>query len=594
MNICFLSTAEKRYQPKVSYVAELFFSTYGLDYRSIQSLDEIFQAKSPQPNLLLVYAKLEDYPNLKEKIPPGCHLVFVSQIFERASDSGVSDFKRLRKLGADFSLPVLGVSSTSEQRCLYLLEEKSGKPYPGITCEESGGHKKIVCYADLLGTSFFFLTLQDEKGEGGEESKGRFPARGSWRDQENVLRVPLVNHYFEILFGLFQMAAKETNLPLLSKRLWPWGSKLAVALTHDVDILDKWSLYVLFRVWALLKKGDLKALLRMLLKLPGFVFKRDKCLHGVSLILEQEKIRDFTSAFFFLASQPGLKTILKSDVTYSIKKAKLVVETILNRRGEVGLHGSFSSYLKQKDLKKEKDSLDRLLPTPCRGIRQHFLYLKVPQTWRNQCESGFLYDCTLGYPDRSGFRSGFALPFRPYDVQTDQEVGIWEINTNVMDQTYDKYDRKSIDQIKREIGKLRDQLESTGGGLLTLLWHTNVLDEFGFPDFLKLYGELLEELVKREAFVSSGENIVRFWAARKEVKLMDKRVTGNLWQWRYQASSPIAGLTFFLQPFRVGRPHIKIDGAEFLVKWDSKGALITLPHLHKGQIFRINLASEES
>jgi hypothetical protein len=594
MNVCFLSTAEKRYQPKVSYVVELFFSTYGLDYRSVQSLDELFQAKSLQPDLLLVYAKLEDYPNLKEKLPPSCHLLFVSQLFEEALDAGVADFKRLKKVGADFSLPVFGVSSTSEQRCLYLVEEKSGKPYPGITCEESGGHKKIVCYADLLGTSFFFLTQQDEKGDRGEKNKGRFPAKGSWRDQENVLRVPLVNHYFEIMFGLFQMVAKETGQPLLSKRLWPSGSKLAVALTHDVDILDKWSLYVLFRVWTLLKKGNLKALLRMLLKLPGFVFKRDKCLYGVSLILEQEKIRDFTSTFFFLASEPGLKTILKSDVTYSIKKAKPVVETILNRRGEVGLHGSFSSYQKHKDLKKEKDSLDRLLSTPCQGIRQHFLYLKIPQTWRSQCESGFLYDCTLGYPDRSGFRSGFALPFRPYDIQTDQEIGIWEINTNVMDQTYDKYDRKSIDQIKREIGKLGDQLESTGGGLLTLLWHTNVLDEFGFPDFLKLYGELLGELVKREAFVSSGENIVRFWAARKEVKLMDKRVAGKLWQWRYQVLSPIADLTFFLQPFRAGRPRIKTDGAESLIKWDSKGALITLPHLRKGQIFRIDLTSEES
>jgi len=593
MNICFLAKTEKIYESKIKYIAELFFSTYGLDYQFLQSLDQFFEAKSCPVDLLLLYGSWEDYQDLKEKIPPGCHLLFASQLFQQIFEPGSPEVKRLKQVGTDFSLSILYACPTPKQKCLYLVEEKSGRFYPGITIEKSEGQMRIACYVDFFASSFYLLTLQEEKS--GYEKKGgeRFLAKGSWREKENVYHIPLINHYFKILFQLIQMVAEEKGIPLISKKLWPSGSNLAVALTHDVDILDKWSLYAIFRIWVLLKRGSFKALIRMLSRLPGFLFKGNKSLCGVGLLLEREKRKGFNSTFFFLAGKPNLKKILKSDITYSVKKAKPAVEKILNSQGEAGLHGSLNSHLKKEDLKEEKESLDKFLSSPCVGIRQHFLCLKVPQTWRLQSESGFLYDCTLGYPDRSGFRSGFALPFQPYDLQTDQKIGIWEINTNVMDQTYDKYDRKGKKQIKREIEKFQDQLESANGGLLTLLWHTNVLEEFGFPDFLNLYGELLEEFSQRKAFVSTAERIVKFWKARKEVKLQESKVEDNLWQWRYQTISPIADLTFSLTLPHKGKLHLKVDGTKALIQRDLREALITFPRLDREQSFQISLIREE-
>jgi hypothetical protein len=163
-----------------------------------------------------------------------------------------------------------------------------------------------------------------------------------------------------------------------------------------------------------------------------------------------------------------------------------------------------------------------------------------------------------------------------------------------MDQTYDKYDPKTKEQIKKEIELLQDQLTSTDGGLLTLLWHTNVLDEFGFPDFLNLYAELLEGFLQKKAFVSTGEGIVRFWKARKEVKVLETKTENNLWQWRYQAFSPIANLTFHLNLPYAGEFRLKVDGAKVLVKMDPQEALITFPQLNLNQSFQINLIREES
>jgi hypothetical protein len=595
MNIYFFAKAEEKFTKKIKYIVDLFFSTYGLDYRIIQSLDQLFEADLSLVNLLIIYGSWEDYQSIKEKIPPGCHLLFISQLFHQVFEQGHPEVKRLKYKKTGFSLPILYAYPTTEQKSSYWWEEKSGRQYPGVIFEKKQTQIRINCYVDFFASSFYLLTLQDERQDFEEQKAERFMAKGSWREKENIHRIPLVNGYFEILLTLIRSVAYKRKLPLLSKSFWPSGANLAVALTHDVDILDKWSLYVLFRIFSLVKRRNFKTLLKMLLKLPKFISSQDKSLRGINLILEQEKRIGFNSTFFFLAGKPSLRTILKSDITYSVKKAKPAVERILNAQGEVGLHGSLNSYMKKEDLKKEKESLDQFLLSSCVGIRQHFLCLKVPQTWRSQSESGFLYDCTLGYPDRSGFRSGFAFPFHPYDLQADEELEIWEINTNVMDQTYDKYDPKTKEQMKKEIELLQDQLKGRHGGLLTLLWHTNVLKEFGFPDFLNLYAELLEGFLQKKAFVSTGEGIVRFWKARKEVKLLERKIENNLWQWRYQTTSAISNLTFCLNllPYP-GRSRLKVDGAETLIKWILSEALITFPWLDRKQSFEISLIREES
>ncbi len=586
MNICFFAKTEEKYEKKISYIVDLFFSTYGLDYRAIKSADQLKRTDFPRPDLILFYGNQDDYRRLKEEAPLGCHFLLVSSLFSQVFEPTPPEVKRLKKKGTDYSIPILYSFPAPEQECLYAIEEKSGRQYPGIVIAKNEGKTEIACYADLFASSFYWLTLQEEKDQ------DRFKARGSWREREGLHRIPPVNHYFKLLFDLVQLVAEKERIPLLYKGFWPSDSNLAVALTHDVDILAQWIPYLVFRKWTLLRKGRFTALTKMILRLPGFLFKKNKSLYGVNLFLAEERSRGYNSTFFFLAGAPSFKATLKSDITYSIRKAEPAIQRILENQGEIGLHGSRKSYLSQEVMRAEKENLDRFLPYPCIGTRQHFLCLKKPSTWKYQSQTGFLYDCTLGYPDRSGFRSGFAFPFQPFESQADKKIDIWEINTNVMDQTYDKYDPKTIDQIKEEIDRLFLQLESSGGGMLTLLWHTNVLEEFGFLGFVKLYGEVLESLKTKNAFVSTGENIVKYWKARNEIRLLERKVEKDLWQWKFQAVSPIKDLTFCMKQPREGRYRIQVDGVNASIKTEYPEARIILPRIESNQSFRIILTSE--
>ncbi|HEX7401803.1 MAG TPA: hypothetical protein VF369_06470, partial [candidate division Zixibacteria bacterium] len=586
MNICFFNKSESEFAKKVSYIAELFFTTYGLEYESIDSLDQLSDANHRRPDLIMFYGTREDYRILKEKSSSTCHLLFVSQLINQVFEAHPPQVKILKQKGTDYSIPILFALPGQEQESSYIVEEKSGKRYPGISIKNNNGKMEITSYVDFFASSFYLLTLQEEKGT------ERFFAKGSWREKEGLHQIPLVNHYFKVLFDLICLVAKEGRMPLLWKSFWPSGTNMAVTLTHDVDILAQWILYIIFRKWTLLKKGNLKALAKMISKLPGYFFRKNKSSYGVDLLLDEEKSRGYNSTFFFLAGKPSWKTIIQSDITYSTEKAEPAVRKILSNQGEIGLHGSRKSYLSQEVMRSEKEKIDGLLPQPSIGVRQHFLHLKQPDTWRFQSRIGFFYDCSLGYPDRSGFRSGFAFPFQPFDTEGDEEIPIWELNTNIMDQTYDKYDHKNTGQIKEEINQLFNQMESTGGGLITLLWHTNVLEEFGFIGFLKLYAEILDELKKKEMFVSNGENIVRFWTSRREVKLLEEKSEKNIWQWEFQAGSPVEGLTFSMSRPYEGKFRIKVKGVKASVEINQSRALITFPRLEQNQNFKIILTSE--
>jgi hypothetical protein len=101
MNICFFNKSEREYTNKVNYVAELFFSTYGFGYDSIDSIDQLSDANHRQPDLIIFYGSREDYRILKEKFPSICHLLFIPQLINQVFATNPPPVQALRQKGTD-------------------------------------------------------------------------------------------------------------------------------------------------------------------------------------------------------------------------------------------------------------------------------------------------------------------------------------------------------------------------------------------------------------------------------------------------------------------------------------------------------------
>ena len=63
-------------------------------------------------------------------------------------------------------------------------------------------------------------------------------------------------------------------------------------------------------------------------------------------------------------------------------------------------------------LKKEKESLEQILDHKVLGIRQHYLNMN-DKTWGIQYDAGFMYDSSLGFTDKIGFKGSKTGPFHP-------------------------------------------------------------------------------------------------------------------------------------------------------------------------------------
>ena len=180
---------------------------------------------------------------------------------------------------------------------------------------------------------------------------------------------------------------------------------------------------------------------------------------------------------------------------------------IVDQGWEVGLHGGHEAFNNLDVLKREKDRLERALGKKVIGYRNHFLRFRVPDTWELLKEVGFRYDATYGHSYCVGFRNGMCHPFRPYNLKTNSEIDILEIPLVIMDITlYDAYMRLDSQTAWMLVKYLIDIVERYNG-VLTVLWHNTFMTH----DKLKMYTKILEYCSQKNAWMTSGEEICKFW-----------------------------------------------------------------------------------
>lgn len=587
--------SSSKYKSRIKYVFDLFFSIFGLNCNYLESLKK-GESAFEEDDLFIAYDKPENLPSLKIFCEGKVDLFFLVDLFSQVFEIGSNpSLKQLKKKDSDFTIPVIFAYPASGESEIYSMETEDGENFSGITWKEEKGIIEAVFFVDIFASSFYFISLQEEIHSGKKDKHKRFKAEFSFRGDKNLIDYPIVNCYFKLFYDLIRKRYSNRNLPLLRKSFWPNGSSLAVVLTHDVDILEKWFLYSLYRAFQLLLRGKIGFFFLLLKNIFKSILAGENPAYSFELIKNMERQFDFDSTFFFLAGKPSLKSFLNTDITYDITnpRIKTVVEDFESNSGEVGLHGSYHSAFDQGKMQEEKKLLESICGDSLKGIRQHFLRFDLPNTWYIQKKLNFSYDCSLGYPDASGFRSGLAFPFYPYDDSRDKLIEILELNTNIMDQTYVKYQDKSLQNMEKNILKILDTTEDCGGHV-TLIWHTNVLDQFGFFGFMDVYQRILEYIHRKRFFVGSGEAIAGWWIKRGNLILRSSFCSGDKnFFWEYVSKSHIEKIILELNYTSMDHYRIRGEGVEFKIEKRKDSVLIQLYDLKPEQSFKIFLQKKD-
>ena len=260
-----------------------------------------------------------------------------------------------------------------------------------------------------------------------------------------------------------------------------------MALTHDVDRITKTYQYLTYPIKSLLKH-DTKGFFYHV----GSIFKKNPYWCFPEIIRIERKY-DVKSTFYFLNETIPFHLFKISNWTLSLGRYRIydkkVVDIIkyLDRNGwEIGLHGSYNSYKNTYLLKTEKKLLESIVGHEIIGIRQHYLNLEK-STWKNQKETGFNYDTSLGYRNDIGYKDEKFLPFHP--LGDDYTV----FPLVIMDSCF-----MDTDERNKKLSYLLDITEKNNS-ILVINWHQRSFNENEFPGYKKAYCDIIKECIKRGA-----------------------------------------------------------------------------------------------
>lgn len=279
---------------------------------------------------------------------------------------------------------------------------------------------------------------------------------------------------------------------------YPHEKQFAVCLTHDIDTLNVSNLRIIYDTLQTLRKAKLKKAIKILL---SKIKRNYNPLWNFTQIMNLEEKYDAKSTFFFLSLKKR-----DLDYNYSINELTEALKNIVDRGWEVGLHGAHNAYINLEEIKKEKERMESIIKKKVIGYRNHYLKFKIPITWELLKKAEFKYDTTFGYPDCVGFRNGICHPFKPYNLNTNDYINIWEIPLTIMDSTLNDYMHLNVENAW-EITKLLIDTVRKFEGVITLLWHNTYL----IGENLKFYQKILEYCSEKNAWMTSGEEIRQWW-----------------------------------------------------------------------------------
>ena len=374
---------------------------------------------------------------------------------------------------------------------------------------------------DLVASSFALLVCWDERTVSERDRYDRVPYSASVFATNPELKIdePAVDGYVEFLRALLTPRLATLGLEPLPQPGWMWGDeRFAVALTHDVDNLWRWTRRgfaaagyrtargVYRRDWASARRelGDAGDwLVRHLPRRsdPYWTFPR---------ILSGEDARGVTSTFFVIARHTHKQDGNQPD-TYR-RRIPEALSLLARHRREIGLHGNDADRLGLDPLIDDRALLARTARAEVHGIRYHYLRCLYHETLPLLERARFSYDTSLAFAEHEGFRCGCSFPFRPYSLAEERPLDLVELPLAVMDGTLQQPHYRNLPAHEAErTAAAVFALVRASGGASSLLWHNSRFDPRLSRGYDEVYWKLVEGVREQGGIATSAGSIVARW-----------------------------------------------------------------------------------
>lgn len=333
---------------------------------------------------------------------------------------------------------------------------------------------------DIFAASFYLMSRYEEYLPFVQDENERFPANESLAFKKGFLQKPLIDiwamRFLEIIKSKFPNSEfKERNFEMIS--------------TIDVDNVFAYKQKGVVRNFGGFVKDfftlKLSQFIERALVLLGF---RNDPFDTFDEIISISKKNNVQTIFFFLI---GDFTTYDTNVSSSKNVFRSLIKSIADYV-DVGLHPSYYTMKNGDKLKREKKKFEQIINQPVVRSRQHFLRVKLPETYQNLIDLEITEDHSMGYAKELGFRASTCTPFYFYDLDFEIQTPLKIFPFAVMDATLNDYQGHVPAVASVKIKELKEEVKNVKGTFITLFHNESLSENVNWKGWKKVYESIFE------------------------------------------------------------------------------------------------------
>lgn len=335
---------------------------------------------------------------------------------------------------------------------------------------------------DLFAMVFYFATRYEEYLPHETDKHGRFQAEESIAFKQDCLHVPFLNEAIE---DFAQKLKQEFPSLVFKKRTFNFLS------TIDID-----------NAFAYANKGFVRNAGGLLKDLLSFNFK--KASERLSANRDDRKdpyntfeqintlSRDTGAALQYFVLIGDYAAYDKNPSHTNRGFRELVKGLSLGYR--MGLHPSYESFNDLTKIDREKKRLEGIIGKTVTSARCHFLRIKFPETYRQFMKDGITDDYTMIYASQCGFRTGLCVPYKWFDLETNEATSLTIHTSAVMEGTLRDYNKLPADKAKEICSAMISEVKKYGGEFISIFHNDSFVSEQ--KEWIAVYHHILQEARK--------------------------------------------------------------------------------------------------
>jgi hypothetical protein len=164
-----------------------------------------------------------------------------------------------------------------------------------------------------------------------------------------------------------------------------------------------------------------------------------------------------------------------------------------SKKADVGIHPSWQSGDDVSLLKSEINQLRTIQDVDVKSSRQHYIRMKLPDTYRHLIPAGIEKDYSMGYGSINGFRASYCLPYKWYDLDKETVTSLTIYPFCYMEANSYFEQHYTLQQATEELESYYAITKQVNGLLITIMHNHLLGNKVLFSGWKEMYESFLNK-----------------------------------------------------------------------------------------------------